>query len=217
MKRFDLCIFDFNGTLQDDLRYIYECGPRRIFEQFGLPCPDLEQYRNEVTADFMSSFYWPHGIPGEVTAEDLNVIMKQAMREPGRRPAQLFPDALATLAAVQAAGCQNVMVSAYDSAKLSEAVRRHRLGGYFTHVVGDVRDKAAEFRRLMGLCGIGPSRTLAVGDTVEDALAAAEAGIVPFLCPRGFHTRERIDEVCRVVASTVVIDDLASLLDHVIS
>ncbi len=214
MRRFDLCIFDFNGTLQDDLHFIYECGPRRIFEKFGLPCPDLDTYRNEVTGDFMVSFYWPHGIPREVTAEDLNAIMKAAMKEPGRRPAQLFPDALNALEAVAASGCENVLVSAYDSAKLAEGVARHGLGRFFSQIRGEVPDKAQEFFRLRVQRGVDPARICAIGDQVEDAVAAAQAGIVPVICPRGFHGRERIETVRRDIPSLVIIDDLAALAGH---
>ncbi len=214
MSRFDLCIFDFNGTLQDDLRYIYECGPQRIFAEFGLPCPSLDQYRNEVSADFMNSFYWPHGIPREVTDKDLDAIMKKAMKEPGRRPARLFPDALVALEAVAASGCQTVLVSAYDSAKLAEGVARHGLTRFFTRVRSEIRDKAPEFIRLMDEFGAAPGRTCAVGDQVEDAVASAKAGITPFICPRGFHNRGRIESACRDCGSLVIIDDLAALAGH---
>jgi len=210
LKRFELCIFDYNGTLQDDLHYIYECGPCRIFEKFGLPCPGIDEYRNQVSADFMKTFYWPHGIPSEVTAADLNAIMKQAMKERGE-PARLFPDALDAVRAVSASGCRCVLVSAYDSAKLNEAVARHGLAPYFDRIVGDARDKAADFTRLAAEYGVPPALTAAVGDMVEDAFAAAKAGAVPLICPRGFHSRERVDAVREDVPTMIVIDDLASL------
>ena len=213
MRPFDLLIFDFNGTLQDDLHYIYECGPRRIFKKFGLYCPSLDEYRAEVGGDFMSSFYWPRGIPREVSAKDLNEIMKQAMKEHGEPP-HLFLDALEALEAVVKSGCQSVLVSAYDSAKLADALRRHGLEKRFSHVSGDIRDKAAEFVRLMDACGVAPERTAAVGDTVEDAAAAAGAGVTPFVCPRGFHTRERIEALRTDIPTLVVIENLAALADR---
>lgn len=210
MKRFRLCLFDYNGTLQDDLHYIYECGPRRIFEKFGLPCPGIDEYRNQVSADFMKTFYWPHGIPPQVTAEDLNAIMKQAMKERGE-PARLFPDALDAVRAVSSAGCRCALVSAYDSAKLNEALARHGLTPFFERIVGDARDKAADFRRLMDVFGAGPEETAAVGDMVEDAEASGRAGVTPFICPRGFHTRERIEAVRSAQPAVIIIDTLADL------
>jgi phosphoglycolate phosphatase-like HAD superfamily hydrolase len=213
LKRFRLCLFDYNGTLQDDLHYIYECGPRRIFEKFGLPCPGIDEYRNQVSADFMRTFYWPHGIPPQVTAEDLNAIMKQAMKERGE-PARLFPDALDAVRAVSAAGCRCVLVSAYDSAKLNEAVARHGLAPFFERIVGDARDKAADFRRLMDEFGARPEETAAVGDMVEDAEASGRAGVTPFLCPRGFHTRERIEAAKLDQPTIVIVETLADLTAH---
>jgi len=213
MAKYQLCLFDYNGTLQDDLHYIYECGPQRIFGRFGLPCPSIDEYRNQVSADFMKSFYWPHGIPADVTAEELNAIMKQAMKERGE-PAKLFDDALTTVQAAADLGCLCVLVSAYDSAKLNEAVRRHGFEPYFRLVVGDARDKAKEFGELMRKFGAAPAETAAIGDMVEDASSAAAAGARPFLCPRGFHARDKIEAAQRDLPSIVVIDRLADLIPH---
>ena len=213
MAKYRLCLFDYNGTLQDDLHYIYECGPQRIFRQFGLPCPTIDEYRNEVSGDFMKSFYWPRGIPAHVTAEDLNAIMKQAMKERGE-PAKLFPDAAAAVRGVWHAGCRSVLVSAYDAAKLAEGVARHGLTPYFDEVIGDVRDKAAVFRGVMARHGVTPGSAAAVGDMVEDAVAAAAAGATPFICPRGFHGPERIAAARGQVPEIVVIDSLSDLLAH---
>ncbi len=208
-----LCLFDWNGTLQDDMHHIYECGVQRIFRHFGLPCPTLDTYRNEVGADFMKTFYWPHGIPAGVTADDLNQIMRAGFKEKGT-PAPVFPDALETVRACVGYGHRCMLVSAYDSGKLAEAVERNGFSGLFCHVQGDVRDKAQCFFRLISEVGAMRELAAVIGDTVDDAEAARLVGAAAFICPRGFHTRERIVEAGKTNPHIVVIDTLSDLLPN---
>lgn len=204
-----LCLFDWNGTLQDDLHHIYECGVQRIFRHFGLQCPTIDQYRHECTHDFMASFYWPHGISKDVTAADLNAIMGEGFKAKGA-PAGLFPDAAGIVRTLHLRGYQLMLVSGYDSSKLAAAVERSGLGPCFDHVVGDVRDKPAALRDCIERAN-DFSRLAKIGDTVEDLLAAHEVGATPYICPRGFHPRERIEAARTQAPSLVLIENLEEL------
>jgi len=206
-----LCLFDWNGTLQDDLHHIYECGVQRIFQQFGLPCPSMEQYRFQVTHDFMSSFYWKHGIPKHVTAADLNAIMSEGFKAKGT-PAELFPDAEDTVRTLHGRGYQLMLVSGYDSKKLADAVHLSGLRPCFSHIVGDVRDKPASFRDCIARAR-DFARLVKIGDTVEDMIAAHSVGATPYICPRGFHPYARIEAARTQAPSLVIIDTLAALKD----
>ncbi len=213
MRTFGLCILDWNGTLQDDLHHIYECGVQRIFRHFGLPCPTVDEYRHEVAADFMTSFYWPHGIPKDTTAGDLNAIMAEGFKEKGTPPG-LFPDAVRVVRTLEARGYALVVASGYATAKLDAAIERSGLGPCFQHVIGDVRDKSAAFADLMAKIGTDKERTAVVGDTDEDVLGAAAVGATPFICPRGFHPLERIEATRTATPALVIIDTLDDLLHH---
>ncbi|MFA6603926.1 MAG: HAD family hydrolase [Patescibacteria group bacterium] len=210
-RKFEIGLIDWNGTLQNDLGHIYECGVQRIFRHFKLPCPSLDDYRNEVTADFMTSFYWPRGIPAEISAADLNAIMSEGFKAKGV-PAGVFADALGTMRKLRRRGYPLVLVSGYDSRKLAEAVARHGFTDLFEEVIGDARDKPAVFADLLRKRGLSGSAAAVVGDTIEDAAAAAAIGAVPFICPRGFHAIERILPLLIVVPNLVIVDDLRHLL-----
>jgi phosphoglycolate phosphatase-like HAD superfamily hydrolase len=203
-----LYIFDWNGTLQDDLNHIYECGVQRIFRHFGLVCPDIDTYRNQVTGDFMNSFYWPHGIPKEVTAEDLNLIMKEGFKEKGDPP--LFPEATMVVRGLWRQGHVVTVVSAYDAAKLVVTARQHGLSDYLSDVRGNIRDKAPVFRELMERHDKAGDSTVCVGDMVQDAEAAVACGAQAVSVPHGFHTRERLE---RSGVSMRLISRLSELLD----
>lgn len=210
MPKIDLVIWDWNGTLQDDLDHIYECGVQRIFREFNLPCPTVDEYRREVSADFMKTFYWPHGVPRNVGEDHLNKIMSDGLKAKGV-PAPAFPDALTAVYETRRRGAACALVSGYASAKLTEAVKRHGFAALFYETKGDVRDKVAEFHRLIFEAGSDPSTVACVGDTVEDAEAAAAVGALPIICPRGFHPRERIESLRASIPTLVIVDDLASV------
>lgn len=211
--KFKLLIMDWNGTIQDDAHYLYECGAQRIFRHYGVPCPSFDDFRRQVKADFMASFYWPNGIPRDATAADLNRIMDEGFKEKGR-PADLFPDAVEAVRELQSRGYRQVVLSGFEQAKLTAAVARAGLVGCFDLIQGDVRDKPAAIARLMERKRLTGPQVAAVGDTAEDALAAAAVGGTAFIIPRGFHLRESIEALQDKQPSIVIVESLANLLQH---
>lgn len=205
-----LCFLDWNGTVQDDLQHIYECGVQRIFRHYGLPCPSLDEFRNEVKPNFMESFYWPRGIPRDTTARQLNAIMSEGKAEKGV-PADLFDDAPSAISALCDADWEIMVVSGYDPAELDAAIERSGLMACFSYVRGGVGDKPATMRECLASYGRTPDRLIKVGDTADDALAAGEVGAVPYICPRGFHGRDRIEAVRPRVPSLIIIESLGEL------
>lgn len=213
MRKHDLVIFDWNGTLQDDLHHIYECGVQRIFNHYGLQCPSLEEYRHEVTADFMTSFYWPRGIPKDVTAQDLNAIMAEGFKAKGAPPG-LFHDAELLVNALALRGYPLAVASGYATAKLDAAVARSGLGTHFFRVIGDVRDKADAISKIVAEAGVRPERAAVIGDTDEDVLGAAAVGATPYVCTRGFHPPERIEATREKAPGLIVRGELLDFLPY---
>jgi phosphoglycolate phosphatase-like HAD superfamily hydrolase len=211
MKPYALYIWDWNGTIQDDLNHIYECGVQRIFRHFNLPCPTLDTYRNQVTGDFMPSFYWPSGIPREVTGADLNVIMAEGFKEKGTPP-NVFSDALATIQALRTSGARHLLVSAYDDTKIRGNVSKQGFDGLFEMIIGDATKKDQVFARVVAELGLPRHTVCTVGDMVADAEASKIADLDALLCPRGFHTRERIEAALPRLPQTKIIGTLSELV-----
>lgn len=72
MPRWQLGIFDWDGTLADSTQLNYEamCA---VLRWYGQEPPSFDVWRREVTANFMQ-FYYNHGVQSWTTKEDLNVI-----------------------------------------------------------------------------------------------------------------------------------------------
>lgn len=206
-----LVLFDWNGLLVNDCPLLYEHGVCVIFRHYGLPSPTLEEYRNGVTSNFMP-FYEKHGVVG-ATAEELNRIMIEGLVRAGVEP-PLFPDTRGTLEILYRSRANRVLaiISGYQKGRLTKALVAHDIARFFHEVHGDARDKVPFIHDLMTRYGISPERTVYVGDTADDAIAAHAAGVTPYICPRGFHGRERIEAVRSAVPTLVIIETLSELL-----
>ena len=208
-----LILFDWNGTLIDDCPVLYQYGVRPVFEHFGLPAPTLDEWRNGVSPDFLP-FYEKYGIRG-ATAEELNQIMLKSMARAGVVPS-LFPDVRTTLEILYRSRANHALavVSAYPKAGLMPALHAHDIARFFHEIHGDVHDKASRIRELMAEYRLSPERTVYIGDTADDAIAAHAAGVTPYICPRGFHSRERVFATERAVPTLRVIDTLVELIAY---
>ena len=61
MCKANTAVLDWNGTLLNDLPLVYR-SVCQIFATYGLPAPTLEQYRTEMSQEWMK-FYLNYGIP----------------------------------------------------------------------------------------------------------------------------------------------------------
>jgi phosphoglycolate phosphatase-like HAD superfamily hydrolase len=205
-----MILWDWNGCLLDDCEHVYMQGPVRIFAHFGLTCPPLETYRNEVESDFMTSFYWKYGIPAEVSAKDLDAIMKKGYDQQGEPPMQA--DAATTLEAMRRAGIRQALITGFDRAMVETSLLHHGVRGYFEEVHGNARKKTPIFQELLARAEIAPDQAIGVTDSLADVEMLQAAGVRAYICPRGFHGRARIDAARAAHPMMVVIDDLKSLI-----
>src|SRR3989338_9650719 len=114
-------VFDFNGTLFDDLHVAYG-SVQEIFRTYGLSCPTLEQYREEISADYMK-FYYNHGLSTKTTSAELNIIRNKFYKTSGES-AQIRPDVKNTLYFLSALKVRVAIVSAESSTNLYRQLMR---------------------------------------------------------------------------------------------
>lgn len=86
----NLIILDKDGTMVDSLTPFYHAVVA-IFRHYGLEPPTLDDYRDNITPDFMR-FYWDRGIPLYVTSRELNRLRMELCGEEGAS-VELLPGA----------------------------------------------------------------------------------------------------------------------------
>ena len=211
MSRFQLVVFDWDGTLMDSearivaaVRSAIECAdlePRSdqaIREIIGLGLPEAvralypeepEQARTRLAATYRQAF-------GRAIAE---------------RPAELFPHARETLEALEAAGYLLAVATGKSRAGLQ---RDLDLTGLHTRFVATrTADECGSkphprmLRELLDELGLEPSAALMVGDTLFDLEMAHNAGVPAAAAGWGVHAADRL----RAASPEVLLDTLGEL------
>ena len=210
LGRYRTLVWDFNGTLLDDVDLGIECANemlsrrglpvipdrKRYFELFGFP---IEDYYRRLGFDFSREPYevLAHEWIAEYRARERNVPLRAGVED--------------VLAAVKGAGVPQVVLSATESRMLREQLADLGILGYFDEVVGrgDIYapDKTALARRWAEERKPGPC--LFVGDTEHD-LACAKATGFDCLLVRGGHTSdEDLDALgCRVLPDLLAVKEV---------
>lgn len=194
-KRYDLIIWDWNGTLLDDARLCVEIMNGPLVRR-GLPMLTLERYCQILEFPIIN-YYRALGF--DFSVEPFEAVATEFIEEYYRRWREcgLFPGARQVLSVLAASGCRQALLSAAPRAYLEEAMDFYGLTEYFDEVSGlddhYANGKIENGRRLLARTGMAPSSTLMVGDTEHDREVAVELRIDYALVP-GFHcARERLE------------------------
>ena len=201
LDRYDTLVWDFNGTLLDDVDLGIECANemlarrglplipdrKRYFELFGFPIVD---YYRRLGFDFSREPYevLAHEWIAAYRSRERNVPLRAGVEE--------------ALAAVKEAGVPQVVLSATESSMLHEQLRDLGVIGYFTEVIGrgDIYapDKTGLARRWAETRK--PGRCLMIGDTGHDFACADAAGFDCLLVRGGHSSDDDLDRIgCRVL------------------
>lgn len=188
-------LWDWNGTLLDDVRYAIEVR-NRSFPAFGLPeIHSVEEYRRQFTFP-VRTYYERAGVTDANFVQVAHAWMDEYER--GFGDVSLHMDALSALVRLRAMGVKQVVLSATKRDMLEEQLRRFPIRGFFDEMLG-LGDIYAGSKEDVGKayltgCGIPPEQTLMIGDTLHDAEVARAMGTRCVLVSRGHQSRDTLLE-----------------------
>jgi phosphoglycolate phosphatase-like HAD superfamily hydrolase len=202
-------VWDWNGTLFDDLHIVLEAVNRGL-EPLTDRRVTLDDYRNHYTRPvkrFYDSLLGRELDPDEW--EELDRRFHDGYRELLHH-ARLTADAHHALESVAAVGATQSLLSMFPHDELVPLVERMGIAGYFDRIDGLAGTPGAakadylerHLRRLIQ--GVDPTSVLVIGDTPDDAVAAAHVGARCVLVDNGSHHRHALS-----VPGVVVVDTLA--------
>lgn len=186
-------LWDWNGTLLDDLRYAI--GVRnRTFPAFGLPgLSSVEAYHRVFTFP-VRAYYESAGVTDQNFEAVAHAWMAEYVR--GFGGVSLHGDALETLERFKQAGVKQVVLSATKRDMLESQLARFPIRAYFDEVLGlgDIYagSKEAIGRAYLSGCGVAPEESVMIGDTLHDAEVARAMGTRCILVARGHQSREKL-------------------------
>jgi phosphoglycolate phosphatase len=205
-RRFDLIVFDWDGTLFDSTRLIARC--------IQSACADLG---TAVPSDRDASFVIGLGLADALrhAAPDLPRERYRELAERYRHHYHaslddivLFEGTLAMLEDLKTRNHWLAVATGKNRPGLDEALRRSGLGPLFdaTRTADETAGKPDPLmlNELMRELGASPARTLMIGDTTHDLQLAANAGCASVAVSFGAHAHDEFESFAplHVAAST---------------
>lgn len=195
-------IFDWSGTLSNDILHVYETV-MKMFEHFGINRISLDEFRDSYRLPYMAHARM-FGI--KASKEEVDAVFEQHFRRTG------FPKPIngaeKTLQSLKAKGVRMIVLSSHNPALLEEEARMFfGTAHFFDGVFGDVQDKVKGIGAIMESVGFGQKDTLIVGDTEHDINAGKSAGILAVAVLSGYRSRKHLEGA----GPDFVIDDVTRL------
>jgi phosphoglycolate phosphatase len=187
-------IFDWNGTLLDDLE-VCHLTISEILHLFELPPITREHYRN-IFCFPVRDYYQELGF-------DLNTIdFDRLSREFVSRyrkyssACRLVPGTVGLLETLHQSGISCSVLSALFEPDLKQMLDRHKISVFFANVFGlkdhYAHSKLKRGRELLEKIEEANADIVMIGDTDHDAEVAKALGITPLLVDHGHQSYQRL-------------------------
>ncbi len=191
-RRYDLVVFDWDGTLFDSTGLIVQCiqGAAR---DAGLPVPDDERAAYVIGLGLHDALQ--HAMPG-LPRERYAEVAQHYRRHWFSRQHEvvLFPGVLPLLQDLRARQHFVAVATGKSRRGLDEALASSNLKAMFdaTRTADETASKPDPrmLQELMREFGVDPGRTLMIGDTTHDLLLASNAGTASVAVSYGAHAPE---------------------------
>ncbi|MER6776987.1 MULTISPECIES: HAD family hydrolase [unclassified Streptomyces] len=203
-------VWDWNGTLLHDIDAVI-AATNASFAEFGFAPITLERYR-ELYVVPVPKFY--ERLMGRLPTDAEWEVMDETFHRhywAAADAAGLTAGARELLRDWQADGLTQSLLSLAPHEKLVPLVQAHDIDRHFLRVDGRIgpshTSKAGHLVRHMEALrqtGVTSSRTVLIGDAVDDALAAQHVGARAVLYTGGSHSRRSLES-----AGVEVVDTLA--------
>lgn len=212
MKDYKCIIWDWNGTLLDDVPLNIEIVNTLLRERGKRPVDSVDYYKKEFCFPVID-FYRKVGF--DLENEDFTLIARRYARlfDEGYPSAEIFKEAEEILRLIKRSGKEQLIISATEQGYLLKQVEYFELSHYFTDILGvsDVlgSSKTERAKKWIAERDVEPEKVLLIGDTQHDYATARAIGCDCVLVARGHNSKERLEETgCRVYDDLEFVKDL---------
>ncbi len=198
-------IWDWNGTLADDLPTVVECVSASL-AAIGEGPIAADDYRSHYTRPVRR--FYDRLLQRSVTDAEWEKIERTfhvRYKEAATR-VSLAPDAVTAVETVAATGNTQSILSMWWHDDLRAEVIRHGLEPFMLRVDGNTKNASETKERLLSihLSALSANGAVMIGDAMDDASAAAAVGIPCVLYDGGSHHRTELESAGVPVASTLL-------------
>ena len=210
MKNPKQIIWDWNGTLQDDVLAAV-VGINVLLKQREMPLVDIQKHR-ELFSFPARNYYIALGfdLEKENWDEMSNTFIKAFLAEPST---DLFDWTIPTLSYFKEHSVGMSLVSAAELKTLIKSVEKYGILHYFDNIVGltdhGAGSKAENAKSLVSTFDIPLDEIYLIGDTSHDKEVADYVGCNCILVESGYESRERLlNSGAKVIPSIKELPDI---------
>ncbi|MFH0817061.1 MAG: HAD family hydrolase [Candidatus Micrarchaeota archaeon] len=194
MRRPNVVLFDWDGTLYDSVKLCFEIY-QELFRRFRVGELTYEAFRREFSGDY-HRYQEKHGLGPKMWPKVDAAWYKIYFKRQGE--AKPFSNTLGTLKRLDELSIPVGLVTNATKSRLKGELKSLGIGGYFKVVVA-IEDADWEFKPQPKMIEIACEKlkadkkhALYVGDMVEDILAGKRAGVMTGAVGTGVHTIEKL-------------------------
>jgi phosphoglycolate phosphatase len=195
-------LFDLDGTLLDTIADLAE-GANRMLAEIGRPLRPLEEIHSFVgkgIPNLVRRCLTENTHASEAEIEAALPVFRRHYAEVNGRHTRIYPGIPETLAALRAQGRRLAVVTNKAEAFTLPLLERMGMAAHFDAVVsGDTlpvkKPDPAVLFHACALLGVQTSRTVMIGDSANDALAARAAGMPVLLVTYGYSEGMPVDSI----------------------
>lgn len=197
MKRYELIVFDWDGTLMDSAGMIVHCV-QAAASDLGLAPPSDERARHIIGLGLVDALR--HALPDLPEAHYADLVERYRHHYLSRdRELVLFDGADAVVRGLAESGCWLGVATGKSRRGLDRALAHSGLGDCFhaTRCADECHSKPHPqmLAELMDEFAVAPAATLMIGDTTHDLLMAQNAGVDAIAVSYGAHSRAELETV----------------------
>lgn len=177
-------IFDWSGTLSDDIIPIYTAAVK-VLEKLGGKKISLQEFRREFELPYMNFFrkYVPN--PDKEQADKIFARVFSSSSQP-------FPKVKDILEFLHKKGIKMAILSSHPEKFLKNEVKDYGFQKYFMDVVGGVHNKIEVINEIIKKNKFIPEETAYVGDMTHDIEAGKKAKVITIAVSWGYQSKEKL-------------------------
>ncbi len=205
-------IWDYNGTLLDDLSIGVQCINKMLTKR-ELPVLSKDQYR-EVFTFPVKKYYETVGF--NFNKEDWDITAKEfiALYTSLLPDSNIFPEAIQLLSHFKTLDKKQFILSAMEQNMLNHSVKTENIDSFFSEVSGidDIyaSSKIENGKKMIQEHQLNPKEVCLLGDTVHDYEVSQELGCQCILIAAGHQSIKKLKQT----GCPIVVNHLKDIIKH---
>ena len=178
-------IFDWSGTLSDDLTPVY-LGMLKVLEFMKVPKMTLLEFKREFDLPYMN-FYRRFGEIDKKTAD--RIYQKVFESLPSPKP---IPKLKPILNNLRNKNVYMTVLSSHPGKYLLAEAKEYGYIDYFKDIRAGIHDKRKGILGLLKTNNLEPKSTAFIGDMIHDVHAAKSSGVLSVAVTWGYQLHEKL-------------------------